>query len=413
MKRITLFTILLLVLAFSCFAATDLALAPVKGMMRTHYLLSTDNMYKHLINGNAIGTNSDVVDNAAVALCSIKSTGKNSDDKDCVSLKIEYDGVFASDENPSIVRPYYIYMVEKSWRGNAQSNYDKEKSRLLNTTENPSGDNRSFPSQTAIDNNGGGDYLWLDFVLQFPGERGVDGGGVTVDGTYYPLVEGRYSSEVTITATMKSGDTQTITIPLMAIHDTENQGVVDSQVSMNVSPNANAVNLNLDNMLATGTPVSIGKLSFLIRSSVDAVLNSSESDKDLSPNYKIFLSASSDPFYQDRNGFMFVHQDFREGIDSYNESNSVNFYVQVNGSGETSDRSATYDGTSYSDSEGNIKNGTALIPKCNKVQVLNEGSAAHFHTYEGTLSIYVDSNPNLLLNAGRYRGDIYVHVISY
>ena len=274
MKRITLFTILLIVLAFSCFAATALALAPVKGMMRTHNLLSTDNMYKHLINGNAIGTNSDVVDNAAVALCSIKSSGKNSDDKDCVSLKIEYDGVFASDENPSIVRPYYIYMVEKSSRGNAQSNYDKEKSRLLNTTESPSGDNRSFPSQTAINNNDRGNYLWLDFVLQFPGERGVDGGGVTVDGTYYPLVEGRYSSEVTITATMKGGDTQTITIPLMAIHDTENQGVVDSQVSMNVSPNANAVNLNLDNMLATGTPVSIGKLSFLIRSSVDAVLNS-------------------------------------------------------------------------------------------------------------------------------------------
>lgn len=411
MKRVSIIFLLLLVLVSACFSATDLALAPVKGMMRTHYLLSSDSMYQHLINGNAIGVNSSVVDNAAVALCSIKSPGKNSTDLNCVSLRIEYDGVFSSDENPSIVRPYYIYMVEKSYRGRAQSNYDKEKSRLLNTTESPSGDSRTFPSQTAINNNDGGDYLWLDFVLQFPGERGVDGGGVTVDNTYYPLIEGRYSSEVTITATLGS-DTQTITIPLMAIHDTESQSATDSQVSMNVSPNANAVNLNLDNMLTTGTPVSIGRLSFLIRSSSDADLNSSEDDGDLSPDYKIFLSASSDPFYQNGNGFMFIHQDFMEGIDSYNESNSVNFYVQVNGTGETSDRSATYDGTAYSDSLGNIQNGMALIPKCNKVRVLDESRAAHFHTYEGSLSVYVDSNPNLLLNAGRYRGDIYVHVIS-
>ena len=97
MKRVSIIFLLLLVLVSACFSATDLALAPVKGMMRTHYLLSSDSMYQHLINGNAIGVNSSVVDNAAVALCSIKSPGKNSTDLNCVSLRIEYDGVFSSD----------------------------------------------------------------------------------------------------------------------------------------------------------------------------------------------------------------------------------------------------------------------------------------------------------------------------
>ena len=464
-------------ICFTCFAANTLSLAPAMGMMKTHYVVPYGNegndLYDYLRNNDKLG-NQGRVDDIVVAILSINNVNTSSDLK-CVEITISYDGFFRSDVNSSIVRPYKIYLVERTNRGhwNGSVSYYQKNSPI------PTGiTNIDFPSQSILnlyESSSGTTFFWADFVLQLP-QDDADSNGITCDGIYYPLIEGTYSSEVTITARLKNNvgevvESDSITVPLMAEH-TENKvpiGERVSEVSMNVATNANALNMNLDEMLRTGNPVQVGTLNFMIRSS-DNSMNADETptgDKctDLNAklkqesysdrywpyntttayhfvegtaeNYKLFLSASENPFETNPNGFMFVHQDFVPGISSYNDLNSVPFYVQVTGINDSYDQLGVYTGKEYADSGTGDINGDTLYTKCKKIHVLDEGiykfnkyktdwggdingidrtyvnAYSHYHTFEGEISVFVQQNTDLMLNAGQYHGEIYVHVISY
>ena len=421
MKKKLMLILLVSVLSFSLFAAYDLAIGPALGMMRTHYIIPIEEnggiIYQELIDYNGVELGGYFnTDNAAFALCQVLIRGSNTQDANVVTISLTYDGYFRSDDNPSIVRPYEIYMLQRVGRSSSGSGGENTISYFNrnNCYFAPGGSDQHFPASRLVSNNKYDlGYAWADFVLQLPGTPSEDRRGVTVGTTYYPLIEGTYSSEVTITASMTNEygeiESASVTIPLVAEHTIsvpESYG--SSTVAMNVAPTANAVNMNLDQMLQDGIPVNVGNVTFAIRSN-DTQNPGPADDKDMP--YRIFASASSDPFVENSDGFMFVHEDFLQGVSSYTDSNSVPFYIDIVGTGNTVDRSATYDGTAYCDINSGIINGEYIQPRCNVLQVLSS-DWDHYHTYEGSIYVGVNSNPNHMLNSGRYYGDIYIHVVD-
>lgn len=456
-KRIFLCFLLLFFSTTLLFSAiTDIMVSSALGMMRTHYLIPIDGDETYTcLTENATVIDTDV---AAIGICVAEYYGLNrrnsnvtnlKDFVDKVTIDITYDGYFTSDENPSIKRPYEIHMVEKRGRtiSGGTGNYGVYyvPSYKFPSLSEGGDTSKPFPSSSLVgattDTDG---YFWADIILQLPGEPSSDRKGVTVGGVYYPIVEGTYSTEVTITISGTVQDrttgterveSQSFKIPLMAEHILDSPiGYGESQVSMNVSPTAYAGNLNLEQMLETGTPVEVGRLSFMIRENHknsdggrDEIYNNgtlNENTCTFIPKYRIFLSASSDPLYQNTNGFLLVHEDYEAGIDSYNSRNSIPFYVQVDGTGDTTGRSGLYDGRAYmvdtvnaDGTTGKILEGdgstsaTVLVPKCIYFEYLPP-DWVHMHVFEGDISVYVNANPNHMLNAGRYRGDIYVHVVD-
>ena len=428
MKKILVFLFSFLMMHNLFSVVNSLALVPGMGMMKTHYIIpidkEDDELYQYIIINNSV-LNSEQFDRIAVGIISIDNV-QNENDANCAEVTINYNGYFSSDENSSIVRPYKVYYVERTnrWGDGGTQNRVGDEIR-------PNGDSFDFPSPEIIKlNKSSQKFVWIDFMLQLDDDN-YDENGVTVDNVYYPLIAGTYSSEISIDVkvyTDKSKttliDSASITIPLMAEHTTDRFEIMsterNSQVSMNVVPTANAVNMNLSDMLKTGSSVNIGSLSFMIRASSNSSNADScaEGDKIDGNRYRIFLSSSDDPFDGNAQEFKFVHQSFVDGEDSYNARNSVNFYVRVTGSGDSYGKDSLYNGTAHADlntgnvSEGNGGSGIALVPSCKKYKVLNEGDYTHYHTYEGDLSLYVDPNPNNILNAGRYSGYIYIHVIS-
>lgn len=453
-KRIVLCLLILFFSTALLFSAiTDVMVSSALGMMRTHYLIPVegDETYTCLTEDARV-IDTDV---AAIGICVAEYYGLNregnwwestvtnpEDFVNKVTIDITYDGYFTSDENPSIKRPYEIHMVEKRGRtiGGGTGNYGVyyDRSYKFPSLSEGGDTSKTFPSSSLVnattDTNG---YFWADIILQLPGEASSDRKGVTVGGVYYPIVEGTYSTEVTITISGMVQDrttgterveSQSFKIPLMAEHTLDSPiGYGESQVSMNVSPNAYAGNLNLEDMLATGIPVEVGDLSFMIRQndkSYHDYYDNNELNEDNCkektgvPNYRIFFSASSDPMTQNTNGFLLVHEDYESGIDSYNSRNSIPFYVQVDGTGDTTGRSGLYDGRAYMNDSGEILEGTGsslpatvIVPKCIYFKYLPP-DWVHMHVFEGAISVYVNANPNHMLNAGRYRGDIYVHVVD-
>lgn len=428
-KKIVLF-VLFIVLVAKVFADT-MFLFPAMGMQTIHNIIPLnfrtesgadysegDSLYKYYINKNPGSTDagtSTEFDRIAIAL-----TGFRDDDGDGmfvvnsnnpITVTVEYDGFFTSDENSVYVRPYSLYPLERTRNNNGSTH------SILGSVLEPGSDSFTYPSQNILSYSAGSGTnkrVWIDFILQLPGDKAPDGSGINVGNTYYPLIEGTYSTEVTIKVEGPLGN-DIITIPVVAQYEPDDNRTIlnrSSEVSLNVSPTANAVNLNLSDMLMTGESVKIGTFSFMLRTATNSTY-SATNDMDLSPNYSIFLSASPDPFSQENNGFMFVHEDYVVGESFYNEQNSVNFYVDVQGTGSTLGRNATFDGRDYADTDGKVKD-TELLTKCNKETALAGGNNyIHYHTFEGDIALYVPRNTNSQLNAGRYQGDIYVHVISF
>lgn len=426
-KKIVLF-VLFIVLGAHVFADT-MFLFPAMGMQTIHNIIPLeletesgiysegDSFYQYYIGkkpGSTDAGTSTEFDRIAIALTGFRADDRNESfnvNADKITVTVEYDGFFTSDENSVYVRPYLLYPLERTL------NYGSTRSILCSVLE-PGGDSFTYPSQDILSystGSGSNKRVWIDFILQLPGVEATDGSGINDGNTYYPLIEGTYSTEVTIKVEGPLGS-DIITIPVVAQYEPDdNRTILDrsSEVSLDVSPTANAVNLNLSDMLMTGESVKIGTFSFMLRTATNSDNPNTDEEMDLSPNYSIFLSASPDPFSQENNGFMFVHEDYVVGESFYNEHNSVDFYVDVQGTGSTLGRNATFDGRDYADTSGNV-NDTELLTKCNKETALAGGNNyIHYHTFEGDIALYVPRNTNSQLNAGRYQGDIYVHVISF
>ena len=102
------------------------------------------------------------------------------------------------------------------------------------------------------------------------------------------------------------------------------------------------------------------------------------------------------------------------GEDFYNDSNSLDYVVELRGNSEHPGLNQVFDGTDFMNESG-VSN--YLNTQCHKTYTPQSGSYTHYHTYGGTLSVRLEnvdavaSNPTILFE-GRYSSKIYIHIVS-
>ena len=373
--------------------SADLMLYPAMGIQHTHSMVPNDARYKYLINNQ-----SGNLDDLAVALAgTTKYTQGTTLGNDTLKVTVDCDSmVFRSDENPVYERPFKLFFLVRGVLSSTSEwgvQGDRDNIRAIIPIEN--GKEYSFPQ--VINDGRSYRWFWADIVLQLDNDGEEIAGGVVVDNTFYPLIQGTYSAQLTVTATFT---------------DPNGNQKNDAACAMTVTPYAHASNLSLDALVeGLQTSESVGKIDFLFRGKNSDIPNPDDGSVDFS----IFLSASPDPFTPDYDGFKLVHEDFVAGESAYSDTNSIDYVVDVRGDSRHPGLNQTFDGTDYLDpNSGATKN---IPTECNKEWSDIGQGYIHFHTYGGELSIRLENSgtgserPNLLAS-GRYSSTIYVHVVD-
>lgn len=263
----------------------------------------------------------------------------------------------------------------------------------------------------------------FEFGIILPGD--INNGVLTLDdGTTYPIASGiDYSAEIEVTATLINIKTNTevsgyapitFTVPISGYYDprysdgTENPDV-DTSASLYVTPYARAANIDLLNDQGK-TDIPIANVDFSI---YDLTENFTSGQYDES--VFIFLSANSNPFAQDENGFRFVHESVGFG-DAELPTNSLGYTITASGTSDTTANggsgSVTFDGTDYLTPDGSTPDDRILTAHHDMaIGDLFGGGKAHWHSWNGELLLSLDTN-NRIMNEGLYKSTVYVHVVT-
>ena len=449
MKKIKTISLILFLVVLHSISA-EAILGPAMGMMYTHNLVTTDKAYQGLINNDKTLS----YDNLAVAIATSEKypyTGYGTDGYEEIwtvtsehfsdkqfKLSIEADElVFVSDENPVYKRPFELYTLQRgikyddgAWNRDREylvwevrywySNYRVDENGT-NSKESTARQNirkieevSSEPVYFPEDNDGtpGGAYyrlVWRDIILQLPGKP--TDGGVIVDDVFYPLIQGTYSARFDIEfEDTKTGEISRLPVVIPGIYDLSlTSPRTETSAAFTVTPDPSAVNLNIEQLVRNGNLQRVGSIDFLWR---EGKFNPSSQLDDGAGSY-IFLSASSDPFTSEPEGFKLVHEDFVEGETAYNDTNSIDYYVVLAGNSEHAGIGETFYGDDYY-STGENKATKWIRTQCHKqLQPQQQDEYAHYHTYTGDISIRVEGNPDVtMLAKGQYSSTIYVHVVA-
>ena len=209
-----------------------------------------------------------------------------------------------------------------------------------------------------------------------------------------------YKDSVNSTEIKTYTDTRSLTIPFSGYYSSIGDGSKkDDSISLYVQATENAANLNLERQ---GEWITVGNIQFLYNTTVDDTSNS-----DI---VKLFLSSSPFPDVQGSE-FRMVHE---SATDILTNMNSLGFDARIVGTGSNSGdisintpnvNEVVFNGE---DSIGNIDD--AVKTTCNKGELSNNEAFRHFHTFEGDIDIRFDSSG--MMDAGIYRGYIYVHAVT-
>ena len=257
-----------------------------------------------------------------------------------------------------------------------------------------------------VKNNGGNSY-----AMDYESDRltVVENGRDVV----YPLIEAEdYTALVTIK--IEHDDLATpveLIIPFSGYykHDTKSTNhkhFSNYNVSLDIQtyPEAKNIDLGVSNR---GRWISVGSISFLI--------NGEDSGKNKPNNAAIFLSSSPIPTVE---GEQFtLKKDDLSYADALTATNSIKFEVQVVGEDSVI---STFDGTDKLDTS---KNSISSLPS-NFIRLydnigLNENTfndsehknlKKYYRSYNGTMQVRIEQS-DVTLSAGKYEGDIYVHVL--
>lgn len=385
MKRFLFFFALLFVAGR--FFAASYVMNPAYGAQYTHPMVPEDGVYSSLVKEGG-GNLSYAYDNLAIALVS----GTNISDDDRFSFSVTTatgDGFyFVSDDNPAYKRPFTVYALKRP---------EPYNSKFIEYGE-------EYPSGTS-------DKIWYDIVIQLPGK--ASSGGVDIDGTFYPLIQGTYSAELIIEFTHPSGTgtvTEILRCPIAGYYSMAGQVLEKTSAALAVNTYPSASIIDLRNLLDpdTTSSVAVGKMDFLVRLSNSAT---SIDPDDGTAEHWLFLSSSPNPYIQDPNGFMFVHNGFVPGEDVYSDQNSLKFEIDVKGDSSLgyAGLNAFFDGTDYFN--GNSVN-NYIKSKCTKVRAIINSNIIHYHSFSGDIIVRVDPEADRILQAGQYSAKVYVHVIA-
>ena len=365
---------------------------------------------------------------------------------------------FVSQSNPIYRRPFEIEILPRARTTystdedpyETNNPYTKEVHTLNSTNSGCTIDLTTSSNQTNIGSISGNyriTMLAADLVLVLPFDYtntetgGYFSGGLSYNNATYALADlSDYTAVVNFTITLRinyyqnyeSEDntgalstkelTRTLTIPFSGYYSSNNIGVSDDDsISLYVNPTNEAANLNLENQ---GEWITIGNIQFLYNdsnpvSNQNAGKDSSEvlSNSDV---VRIFLSSSPHPSIEG-SAFRMVHEDASSVITN---TNSLGFTARIQGTGENNgdislNQNANYvdfDGTSAIKTLSTLEDTTgddAVITTCHieaPANVIKGYGYRHFHTFEGDIQIRFDRSD--MLQAGIYRGYVYVHAIT-
>lgn len=397
---------------------SEALLFPGDGMFTPHSLTpSSDSGYKDFISeGSGLDSDIKVYDSLGLAVCSSERLGWGERiNTNSFQIEVNIDELmFVSDFNPVYKRPLELAFLERAvnrltlGEPNTEK-WDREEIRRYGRIDG----SEYFPESN------GYRWVWCDIVLQLPGEA-VEG-GVQVGSTFYPLIQGSYTATFDITLTnINTGEKSIMTVVVPGYYSLSNTAPAGGSAALSVTSTANAGNLNLQNMLTNDVTALVGAVDFMA-----SLEDSGSSDlDDGNEDFYIFLSASSDPFESDPNGFKLVHESFVSGESAYTGKNSIDYVVEMIGDGDHSGLAATFDGTDNFDVVlGPTK---SLETICHKVanyqaselkyefpQYVVDLKYRHFHTFSGDLIVRLeDRTTSEIPNKGRYSSNIYIHVIS-
>ena len=328
-----------------------------------------------------------------------------------ISISCPNGMYMTSISNPTFKRPFEIefnpsYKSGNTVRGNGfkLSNDNPVYQFYMNTNYN----NFWFDVVVClpVKNNGGNSY-----AMDYESDRltVVENGRDVV----YPLIEAEdYTALVTIK--IEHDDLATpveLIIPFSGYykHDTRSTNhnhFSNYNVSLDIQtyPEAKNIDLGVSNR---GRWISVGSISFLI--------NGEGSGNSRPNNAAIFLSSSPIPTVE---GEQFtLKKDDLSYADALTATNSIKFEVQVVGEDSVI---STFDGTDKLDTS---KNSISSLPS-NFIRLydnigLNENTfndsehknlKKYYRSYNGTMQVRIEQS-DVTLSAGKYEGDIYVHVL--
>lgn len=347
---------------------------------------------------------------------------------------------FVSQSNPIYRRPFQIEILPRvKTYGSLTDSENPDKpynSPYTNTVYTLDSNNTRIEIKVTEDGNGtvnfGHKYLTMiaaDMVLVLPFDYSkADGGyfsgglsfsdadGLTYKNATYTLANlNDYTAVVTLQLTLtieykdsvnSTGintytDTRSLTIPFSGYYSSIGDGSKkNDSISLYVQATENAANLNLERQ---GEWITVGSIQFLYNTTTDGTSNS-----DI---VKLFLSSSPFPDVKGSE-FRMVHE---SATDILTNMNSLGFDARIVGTGSNSGdisintpnvNEVVFNGEDYT---GSIHD--AVKTTCNKGKLSNNwGAFRHFHTFEGDIDIRFDSSG--MMDAGIYRGYIYVHAVT-
>ena len=456
MKKKLLVSILL---AFACFnlaayqvylapmaATSGIPMNPIKEIDNSHY---TRINVKIPSDGNAIKNEADrpwlessynsrlprghFTDEEMIAIGGIKDLRPFEASHNGYSAKLEINAMcpdgfyFVSQSNPAYKRPFELYVIPmiKTYSGNFRpyteyAKYGKE--RVLSETKyTVNFDYDMLIPEEFHTNYDISDYphqIWFDMVLVLPGT--IENDVLTLDGMKYPLTDADdYSAVVDITmkATIPTWrntgniifpnwqftgyveQTETISIPFSGFYESNQKSRDPSSVSMYVHPVASAGNLDMRNY----TRQQIANIE---------VMTVNPYDPNSTYACGIFLSSHEDPYTKgDRFRLTRENLPYDEPLTEYN---SVYFDAYIVNSNQTAE--TRYDGTMAVDVNLNASNCKAdpnlIVPEKKSVSNTHSKKVDYWY-YSGNIFIEIEDNSAILMEAGRYTGNVYVHVMGF
>lgn len=442
MKRILTSFLLLLIIPIALFADARIDLAPYYAFAGIPVGSDvyqggsgwTENNNKYNVttwepNGTHL---SDITDVEMIGLFKISGLDLNITSPITVTVSAPNGLYMESQAEPSYRRPIEIwlfpkYFITSSWKTTSDSSVKLSEDNKSQT----------FFSDASSEKTYSYNNVWFDVALVLPGKLNKETNEIEVtaaDGTvtYYRLIDATdYSCLATFTVTYGTMS-ETITIPFTGYYDsTKNTTSENGQykqecdVSMNIVMNSNAYNINMKD--DQGKWIDVGEISVLAGA------------KDLPQNGAyvlhnqypvVFFSSSPNPLTQGDEFVMTL--DSLKATDALTSQNSLGFGLRLgvpeldsstDGATYSQTGYLTFDGTDYMNStllgytdkttyKQNFADAGFIIP--HKYTAYTSSGKVHkdtvYYAYSSRIEMQLNTS-DVTMVAGRYTGDIYVHVL--
>lgn len=346
-----------------------------------------------------------------------------------ITVDCPSDFMFVSQSDTSYKRPFELYVIPKYSHGNRVADEAvKEVNPILIDDSLPH--SIDYPAA-----NPSGDYagLWFDLILGLPGE--MDDNGVTYKNVYYPLSDATdYTALVNITIEWevnynidvywafrgwKHDDSgtftlrQTISIPFSGYCSFEAPAESVGSLYISTTTESQNINLNPDYI----EPVKVADISYLYNFGHGDQIG--DVTEDVNKTW-LFLSASPDPWSNsDSNIFRMYHVSAGSEADEYNSIPFMVYVEDTDGSNQYVEFTGNEDAYDFSPVTADGGSSDFIKTKCNNEKSRSDSYSGgeyhpvqyyHYHSFDG--EVWVEVMPQTdLMAAGRYIGDIYVHVI--